>query len=199
MTARPFRAPFLRTPRLNQQNHGDAPYSEARSDPQSVDTMRINVKHAILGACFNSLAHASPAAMASPSVTPAPLLPRENFKTLGWMSESLVGNETAYTPYSYDGDIYTYTTSGIYFQACTRLPCQVWTGCSEGYIMGVRTSSSCGAGGAASSYFCSNDVLYKSLGATREYSWYWCDTAPNIGTTYYEEEPPQPSKSNTHI
>ncbi|KAF2639843.1 hypothetical protein P280DRAFT_550515 [Massarina eburnea CBS 473.64] len=160
------------------------------------------IKKAILLACASTSAVegvCARVAPAYPEITPVAILPRDAIETLGWYSAATVdGGFTTYSPWTYDADAMTYSTSSTWFRRCgVGSTCSMWTGCSNGYLVGPSASSSCGAGGAAGSLFCSNHVLYTSKGANKPYSWYWCDTAPLTGSTFYEQQPSQPPTSST--
>ncbi|KAF2855939.1 hypothetical protein T440DRAFT_513039 [Plenodomus tracheiphilus IPT5] len=80
----------------------------------------------------------------------------------------------------------------------------MFTGCSSGYMLSEETSSFCGSSGAfptpnpsavAQPQYCSSHILLPSLSAPQNQakSWYWCDTPPLTGLTFYEEEPVEPT------
>ncbi|KAF2686625.1 hypothetical protein K458DRAFT_200878 [Lentithecium fluviatile CBS 122367] len=147
---------------------------------------------------FAVVACASPAPTAEPAITPAAILPRADSSILGWYSSATIGSETIYAPWAYDAETTTYTTSGSWFRRCpVSTSCTMYTSCSNGYMMAEGTSSYCGAGGASGSLFCSNHILYTSLGQSAAKSWYWCDEAPLTGVTFYEQEPSQPTDTSS--
>ncbi|KAF1953352.1 hypothetical protein CC80DRAFT_507218 [Byssothecium circinans] len=153
-------------------------------------------KDAIVVACTSTLAGGVGAGVAPehPEITPAAILPRLNVKTLGWFSASTIeGGLTTYSPWTYDADESTWTSSSTWFRRCSvNSRCPMWTQCLNGWLVGASSSSSCGAGGASGSQFCSNHVLLPSKGADNPSSWFWCDTAPLTGTTLFEQQPSQP-------
>ncbi|KAJ4372890.1 hypothetical protein N0V83_003181 [Neocucurbitaria cava] len=141
---------------------------------------------------------AGPAPAPQPLITPAAILPRDNSKTLGWYSDGQTVGETIYAPWVYDPAATTYTYSGNYFRRCeVSKTCVMYTACSNGYMVAADTSSYCGISGATggvSSNYCSNHVLLPTLSAkTSSQSWYWCDSAPLTGLTFYTKEPAQPT------
>lgn len=168
--------------------------------------MEAWTKRAVLAACAAAVVRASPApapvAAPEPAITPpAILVPRLNEQTLGWFSSSTIaGGETVYAPWTFDADRTTYTASSSWFRRCAvGLDCTMYTACSNGFMVasGGAVSTSCGAGGAATASFCSYHILKSSLGASSARTWYWCDQPPLTGSTFYEQEPAQPTSSSS--
>ncbi|KAF2019148.1 hypothetical protein BU24DRAFT_489174 [Aaosphaeria arxii CBS 175.79] len=137
----------------------------------------------LLGAVnANNIAPDSNVDPVAPQVTPRAILPRENYKTLAWYSTN-----NNYAPWEYDADATTYSTSGAYFRRCpTDTKCDMFTACSNGYLVAPGTSSFCGNGGS-DTYTCGSHVLYPSLSASEKREWFWCDEQPFSGYTLFEQ------------
>jgi hypothetical protein len=109
-------------------------------------------------------AHAASPASPSQTTTPPVLLPRANTQTLAWYSASQTSDQPSCTsstllshtahstkpnphndkdaPWIFDAASTTYTTSGRYFRRCgVSSSCAMYTGCSDGYMVGSSTSS----------------------------------------------------------
>ncbi|KAF2105874.1 hypothetical protein BDV96DRAFT_355187 [Lophiotrema nucula] len=148
------------------------------------------ILQSLVVASFFGATFAAPNAGAS-TITPAVVLPRTVYQTLGWYSyTSHSAQGTVWVPWVDDQETALYSTSSDWFRRCPRAnSCTMFTGCSNGYLVAQSTSSYCGKGAGDSSRICSRHLLYKSLGASDPLRWYWCDSSTLTGFTIYGQDP----------
>lgn len=126
----------------------------------------------------------------APLVTPRALIARVDVKTLAWFSA-----DNTYSPWEYDPQTSTYTTSGQYFRRCpTTRKCNMYTACSNGVLLAAETTLSCGERGASRT--CGQHLLYTQSGASSALSWYFCDAPTVTGLTFYEQNPKETGQVN---